>query len=261
MKMSEMDRYLEDRGFTVKRNYISLKGCYEFTIRNGTFEHTEYFYYDDAATPGCRDMDQRRFLSDMITNFYELHPCVKPSTEICFNITNGIGYGSIKPQMSYEINLANTIDKVIFNDPATIILWKDGTKTVVKCSEDDTYDPEKGMAMAIAKKALGNKGNYCNVFKKWLPEEEECIDLPFMLRFINESLQRALYRVFGTTGEKCQQVVEEKVRVINDIEHLSGMNIECIRELLAAGYTLTPPEETKSLTDLIAEMGEDDGEV
>ena len=26
--------------------------------------------------------------------------------------------------------------------------------------------------MAISKKALGNKGNYCEVFKKWLPEEE-----------------------------------------------------------------------------------------
>lgn len=27
--------------------------------------------------------------------------------------------------------------------------------------------------MAISKKFFGNKGNYCNVFKKWIPEEEE----------------------------------------------------------------------------------------
>lgn len=64
------------------------------------------------------------------------------------------------------------IKNVIFNEPATIIIWKDGTKTVVKCQEGEGYDPEKGMAMAISKKALGNKGNYCEVFKKWLPEEE-----------------------------------------------------------------------------------------
>lgn len=64
------------------------------------------------------------------------------------------------------------IKDVIFNEPATIIIWKDGTKTVVKCQEGEDYDPEKGMAMAISKKALGNKGNYCEVFKKWLPEEE-----------------------------------------------------------------------------------------
>lgn len=60
------------------------------------------------------------------------------------------------------------IDNVIFNDPATIIFWKDGTKTVVKSQEGETYDPEKGLAMAISKKALGNKREYYNVFKKWL---------------------------------------------------------------------------------------------
>ena len=63
------------------------------------------------------------------------------------------------------------IKKVIFNNPATIILWADGSKTVVMCGERDTYDPEKGMAMAIARKALGNKGNYYNAFEKWLPKE------------------------------------------------------------------------------------------
>lgn len=63
------------------------------------------------------------------------------------------------------------IKKVIFNDPATVIIWKDGTKTIVRAGEGEEYDPEKGLAMAIAKKALGNQGNYYNVFKKWLPEE------------------------------------------------------------------------------------------
>lgn len=80
----------------------------------------------------------------------------------------------------FKLNTTNTtnttklpeIKDVIFNEPATIILWADGTKTVVKCQEGEGYDPEKGMAMAISKKALGNKGNYCEVFKKWLPEEE-----------------------------------------------------------------------------------------
>lgn len=63
------------------------------------------------------------------------------------------------------------IDDVIFNDPATIVKWKDGTKTVVKAIDED-FDPEKGLAMAIVKKTYGNKGNYFNQIKKWLPEEE-----------------------------------------------------------------------------------------
>ena len=64
------------------------------------------------------------------------------------------------------------IKKVKFNPPATIVFWTDNTKTVVKCSGED-YDPEKGLAMCICKKMLGNKGNYYEVFKKWLPKEDD----------------------------------------------------------------------------------------
>ena len=64
------------------------------------------------------------------------------------------------------------IRKVIFNDPATIIFWNDGTKTVVK-ADGEAFDPEKGMAMAISKKMLGNEGNYYDVFKQWLPKKNE----------------------------------------------------------------------------------------
>jgi len=63
------------------------------------------------------------------------------------------------------------IEKVIFNNPATIVIWKDKTKTVVKCQEGDTYSPELGLAMCISKKYLGNKGNFNEVFKKWIPED------------------------------------------------------------------------------------------
>ena len=75
------------------------------------------------------------------------------------------------------------IKNVIFNDPATIIFWEDGTKTVVKCQDGDEFDPEKGLAMAIVKKAYGNKGSYCNKMKKWLPKEEP-VDTNSSLRSI-----------------------------------------------------------------------------
>lgn len=63
------------------------------------------------------------------------------------------------------------IVKVIFNEPATIIIWDDGTKTVVKAQKGEVFDKEKGLAMAVVKKAFGNNGNYYNEFKKWIPEE------------------------------------------------------------------------------------------
>lgn len=60
------------------------------------------------------------------------------------------------------------IVNVIFNSPATIVFWSDNTKTVVK-AVDEPYDPEKGIAMAIAKKMMGdNKYEYYNVFLHWL---------------------------------------------------------------------------------------------
>lgn len=68
-------------------------------------------------------------------------------------------------------NVIPKIKDVIYNDPATIVFWEDGTKTVVKC-KNEKFDPEKGLAMAFSKKMFGNKGNYYNVFKKWLPEEK-----------------------------------------------------------------------------------------
>ena len=67
----------------------------------------------------------------------------------------------------------NTIKNVIFNPPATIVFWNDDTKTVVKCQDDETFDPEKGLAMAISKKYFGNKGSYCNQIKKWTEKYEE----------------------------------------------------------------------------------------
>ena len=64
------------------------------------------------------------------------------------------------------------IEKVIFNNPATIVFWSDGSKTVVKCANEE-FDKEKGLAMAICKRVLGNKGNYFNEFRKWIKDEEE----------------------------------------------------------------------------------------
>lgn len=71
----------------------------------------------------------------------------------------------------YPIELCNfKIKKVIFNKPATIVYWEDGTKTVVKCQKGDTYNKEQGLALCFTKKALGNKGNFNEVLKKYCEE-------------------------------------------------------------------------------------------
>lgn len=67
-------------------------------------------------------------------------------------------------------NSISEVKKVIFNDPATIVYWKDGTKTVVKCQDGDDFDPEKGFAMAFLKKCWGNKGNFNDNLRKIMKE-------------------------------------------------------------------------------------------
>ena len=63
------------------------------------------------------------------------------------------------------------IKKIIFNNPATIVYWEDGTKTIVKCGSGDTWDKEKGLAMCFVKKLLGNKGNFNEKIKKYVKED------------------------------------------------------------------------------------------
>ena len=52
--------------------------------------------------------------------------------------------------------------KVIFNPPATVVLWTDGTKTVVKCDPEDTFNETTGVALCYMKKALGNTSRELN---------------------------------------------------------------------------------------------------
>lgn len=98
------------------------------------------------------------------------------TNEIVFIIFDSEVRVSICDFIEFSNNLrdfkALRIKKVIFNDPATIVFWSDGTKTVVK-AKNEPYDPEKGLAMAISKKHLGNTGKYYEEFKKWLPNNNE----------------------------------------------------------------------------------------
>lgn len=95
------------------------------------------------------------------TDYHNLKECLKKEY-------NDYYYGG-----RYPYNAKPSIKRVIFNDPATIVFWSDGEKTIVKCAEDEHYDKEKGLAIAISKKFLGTnetKSNFNDIFKKWCEE-------------------------------------------------------------------------------------------
>lgn len=107
-----------------------------------------------------------------------------------------------------------TIKNVIFNDPATIVFWDDGSKSVVKARDGEKYDPEKGLAMAISRKALGNTGSYYNEFEKWLPKNEVKIS-PYM---------QALFNCFMNNGRPSKPYTDGTDR-INGKPHRDDIRI------------------------------------
>jgi len=112
--------------------------------------------------------------SEMVINFADNDPKAvylplstrrsNGKTKMLKDILNGI-YGT--KALRFEIK------KVIFSGPCTIVFWADGTKTMVRKQDgDDSFDNEKGLAMAIAKRVYGDKGNYNNIFKRWIYGED-----------------------------------------------------------------------------------------
>jgi len=71
-------------------------------------------------------------------------------------ITTGIDYNTLYVNVTHSVVPEN----VIYNDPATIVEWSDGTKTVVKCHPEDSYDEREGFLLCCAKKLMGNTGAY-----------------------------------------------------------------------------------------------------
>lgn len=48
------------------------------------------------------------------------------------------------------------VNRIIYSGDKTIVLWNDGTKTIVGCSEGETYDEFDGFTAALAKKIYGS---------------------------------------------------------------------------------------------------------
>ena len=71
--------------------------------------------------------------------------------------------------------LVPSIKKVIFNPPATIILWEDGTKTVVKTRKGTEFNPYYGFTAAVTKKVCGSNSRVNDFVEhaEWCHKEEK----------------------------------------------------------------------------------------
>lgn len=125
--------------------------------------------YYDFYTTMPRQNGKRQAQDQFAAFLYAMRDAeVTESMRDAYRVMVNSMYGLPKPRIPSHLRIKD----VIFNDPATIVFWEDGTKTVVKAVNEE-FDPEKGLVMAFTKKALGNQGNYFNHIKKWLPKKEE----------------------------------------------------------------------------------------
>lgn len=77
-----------------------------------------------------------------------------------------------KPLYSGEIKQGVYLTKVIYNNPVTVCIWSDGTKTSSRCQEGDVYNPEAGLAIAALKKIHGVE-NTVRLLDEWRPASEK----------------------------------------------------------------------------------------
>lgn len=114
-----------------------------------------------------------------------------------WRIRSGALYPRCEGKKTASATNTAAIKDVIFAPPATIVYWSDGSKTVVKCREKDVFDPEKGLAMAIAKRCGGNKGGYYKEIQNWVeksgkkypgkPAAGKAVDLDVLKKYSSEA--------------------------------------------------------------------------
>lgn len=52
------------------------------------------------------------------------------------------------------------VKKIIFNPPATIVIWEDGHKEIVKCNRYEEFQPEVGVSMCFMKRLFGSRHKF-----------------------------------------------------------------------------------------------------
>ena len=106
------------------------------------------------------------------------------------------------------------IDRVIFNDPATIVFWKDKTKTVVKCHPEDNFDEEIGFMCCYLKRILSSKEytKFCGYLNDIWEQKND--------RLYREALEKKMAEKVEDKKHECGCGRSYHIDIINPIVNL-----------------------------------------
>lgn len=111
-------------------------------------------------------------ISDGFIEPLEALELVEPNTNI-YEFENKVA----ETKNFYSLN----VSKIIFNPPATIVFWEDGTKTVVKCAAEDEFSEYYGFLAALGKKVYENNSQIKKLIDKkaeWPENKKDKKDIP-----------------------------------------------------------------------------------
>ena len=127
--------------------------------------------YNYITNLDMRVNEQYRIMTDKDDTYDNIIVTVVKVTPIAFDYKNSVGLKTITQAicMKSSVKKDSRIEKVIFNKEkrTTVVIWKDGIKTIIKCHKDDIWDEEKAIALCYMKRMLGNRSYFNEVLEKY----------------------------------------------------------------------------------------------
>ena len=199
---------------------------------------------------GLRDSMGLEIWRSSLKNFWQ--PEVKPECNITIDIPKdfippysvaNVGAGILEDMRKMSMFESDKrvripeIKEVIFNKPATVVYWKDGTKTTVKCGNDEeSFDREKAVAMCFLKKMFKPSLN-----SHWLD-------------VINDAIQAADDKIAKVEAEKAEKARIKAENIAKAEEARRKKAEKKVKELQSEIQKL----ETKSLEEMDSKVEEKD---
>lgn len=154
---------VRDLKYTIKEvnNHIAEKNLMRMVVRAEEVFKLETYRDDDIKS---LDVESMYPTNETLKEYFRRHITggyLQADTNVVHKDESFTFYDIISKEL-----ILPKIERVLFNSPATIVFWGDGTKTVVKCMKEDIYNKETGFMYCVLKKAFGNKG-YREAFKEF----------------------------------------------------------------------------------------------
>jgi hypothetical protein len=152
-----------DKGWAIVPKLREIKEC------DGAFGDAVYFKFNKEEP---EEMGKNvKTLNDIWSTLTE-----EQKTAVYYTIGKCLEEKGIKFELP-TMTKFSTIEKIIFNGPATIVFWTDGTKTIVRCNDvtETIDDREKAVFAACAKKLLGTNATGSNYLDRINPAIEEAL--------------------------------------------------------------------------------------